>query len=79
MVELITKYSVDAVIPVGKAPVVVKYTLLPSANQCDVYVTTHGAAIVIVAVPIDVADCIPTGTFPLRFGKLKVVDPSHAP
>lgn len=55
VVELTTKYSVDATIPVGRAPVVVKYILLPSASQCDDIVTTHGEAIVMVAVPIDVA------------------------
>jgi hypothetical protein len=63
--------------PVGNEPVVVKYTLLPVARACHVNVTTHGAAIVIVAVPFDTEAFFPTAILPCRSGTLNVVDQSH--
>lgn len=63
--------------PVGNAQVVVKYTLLPVARACHVNVTTHGAAIVIVAVPFDTEAFFPTAILPCRSGTLNVVDQSH--
>ncbi len=56
-----------------------KYTLLPLASQCPVLVMMPGVAIVMVATPLDMADCFPTAMDPVRFGMLNVVDPSHAP
>ncbi len=76
-VALIIKYFVFTVSPVGRAPVVVKYILLPFANPCAVSVTTQGDAIVIVAVPFDIADSNPIGVLPFRSGILNVVEPSQ--
>ena len=61
--------------PVGRAPVVVKYTLLPVANACHANVTTHGDAIVIVAVHLDTDAFLPTAILPCRSGILNVVEP----
>ena len=63
--------------PVGNAQVVVKYTLLPVARACHANVTTHGTAIVIVAVPFDTEAFFPTAILPCRSGTLNVVDQSH--
>jgi hypothetical protein len=46
------KYVVPDVIPVGKAPVVVKTTGDPVTSPCDVHVITPGAAMVIVTVAV---------------------------
>jgi hypothetical protein len=51
--------------------------LLPFANPCAVSVTTQGDAIVIVAVPFDIADSNPIGVLPFRSGILNVVEPSQ--
>ena len=49
------------------------------ARPCPDFVTTHGEALEIVAVPIEVADIFPTAILPWRFGRLKVVEPSPTP
>src|SRR5512144_1401697 len=58
IVDGITQYCVDAVIPVGSAPVVVKTTGHASnrgavpLNGCEVHVTTAGEAMVTVIVAV---------------------------